>query len=112
MRYTAVLLSLAVLCNGSNALARNSREALNQFAGIPRSAVTKTEQAEWKRSPDDKITCVDQNLRPRGSTISALRERPSDGRVAPERASCQNQIAQMLLSRLTSAQLIRTALMD
>ena len=103
------LLSLAVLCNGSDALARNPRDVFNQFAGIPQSVVTKAVQAEWRRSPDAEITCVDQNLRPRGSSISTLIERsipPSDGRVAPERASCQNQMAQsILLSRLTSAQI-------
>jgi hypothetical protein len=58
-------------------------------------------QAEWRKSPDAEITCVEQNLRPRGSNISALIEQgipPSD----PERASCRNQMA--LLTRLTSAQ--------
>jgi hypothetical protein len=100
------LLSLAVLCNGSDALARNARDVFNQIAGIPQSAVTKAVQ--WRRSPDGEISCVDQNLRPGGSSISTLIDRSiplSDGRVAPGRAPCQNEMAQsILLSGLTRAQ--------
>jgi hypothetical protein len=107
-RLSWCLLSLAVLCNGGDALARNPRDVFNQVAGIPQSVGTKAVQTEWMRSPDAEITCVDQNLRPRGSRISTLIERsipPSDGRVVPERASCQNQMAQpILLSGITSAQ--------
>jgi hypothetical protein len=41
VRRFAALLSLAFLCNGGDALARNSLYAFNQFAGIPQSVVTK-----------------------------------------------------------------------
>jgi hypothetical protein len=109
VRHSAALLSLAVLCHGSDALARNPRHAFNQFAGISQSVVTKAVQAEWKKSPDVEITCVEQNLRPGGSSISALLEHgilTSDGGVAPDRASCRIQMAQsMLLTKLTSAQM-------
>ena len=94
------LLTLAVLCDGSDALARNPPDVFNQFAGIPQPVVSKAVQAEWRRSPDAEITCVDQNLRLRRSSISMLIERsipPSDGRIAPERSSCQNQMAQSTL---------------
>jgi hypothetical protein len=51
---------------------------------------------------------VGQNLRPGGSSKSALTEQgipTSDGGVAPERASCRIQMAQsILLTELTSAQ--------
>jgi hypothetical protein len=105
VRHSAALLSLAVLCNGSDALARNPRDVFDQFAGIPQLVVTQAVQAE---SPDAAITCVEQNLRPRGSSISALIELgipTSNGRVAPERASCLNQMGQSIhLTRLTSVQ--------
>jgi hypothetical protein len=108
VRHSAALLSLAVLCNGSDALARNHRDVFNQFAGIPQSVVTKAVQAEWRKSPDAEITCVGQSLRPGGSSKSALIEQGiprSDGGVAPERASCRIQMAQsILLAELTSAQ--------
>jgi hypothetical protein len=108
VRHSAALLSLAVLCNGSDALARNPRDVFNQFAGIPQSVVTKAVQAGWRKSPDAEITCVGQNLRPGGSSKSALIEQGiphSDGGVAPERASCRIQMAQsILLAELTSAQ--------
>jgi hypothetical protein len=77
VRHSAALLSLAVLCNGSDALARNPRDVFNQFAGIPQSVVTKAVQAEWRNSPDAEITCVGQNLRPGGSSKSALISRAS-----------------------------------
>jgi hypothetical protein len=101
------LLTLAVLCNGSDALARNARDVFNQFAGIPQPGVSKAVQAEWRRSPGAEITCVDQYLRPSGSGMSTLIERsiPPSGRVAPERASCEYQMAQsMLLTELTGVQ--------
>ena len=108
VRHSAALLSLAVLCNGSDALARNPRDVFKQFGGIPQSVVTKAVQAEWRKSPDAEITCVGQNLRPGGSSKSALIEQGiphSDGGVVPERASCRIQMAQsILLTELTSAQ--------
>jgi hypothetical protein len=108
VRHSAALLSLAVLCNGSDALARNPRDVLNQFAGIPQLVVTKAVQSEWRKSPEAEITCLAQNLRPQGRSISALIEHDiptSDGRVAPERASCRNQMAQSLPpTRLTGPQ--------
>jgi hypothetical protein len=108
VRHSAALLSLAVLCNGGDALARNPRDVLNQFAGIRQLVVTKAVQAEWMKSPDAEITCLAQNPRPQGRSISALIEQDiptSDGRVAPERASCRLQMAQsILLAERTSAQ--------
>jgi hypothetical protein len=67
-------LSLAVLCNGSDALARNPRDVFNQFAGIPQSVVTKAVQAQWRKSPDAEITCVGQNLRP-GERIAGVKRK-------------------------------------
>ena len=95
VRHSAALLSLAVLCNGSDALARNPRDVFPV-------------EAEWRKSPDAEITCVGRNLRPGGSSKPALIEQGiprSDGGVAPERASCRIQMAQLiLLAELTSAQ--------
>ena len=45
------LLTLAVLCNGSDALARNARDVFNQFAGIPQPGVSKAVQAESEEIP-------------------------------------------------------------
>jgi hypothetical protein len=105
VRHSAALLSLAVLCNGSDALAQNPRDVFKQFAGVPQSVVTNAVQAEWRKSPDAEITCVGQNLRPAGSSKSALIEQGiphSDGGVVPERASCRIQMAQsILLTELT-----------
>jgi hypothetical protein len=74
VRHSAALLSLAVLCNGSDALARNPRDVFNQFAGIPQSVVTKAVQAQWRKSPDAEITCVGQNLRP-GERIAGVKRK-------------------------------------
>jgi hypothetical protein len=108
VRHPAALLSLAVLCNGSDALARNPRDVFNRFADIPQSVVTKAVQGEWRKSPDAEIPCVGRNVRPGGSSKSALIEQGiphSDGGVARERASCWIQMAQsILLTELTSAQ--------
>jgi hypothetical protein len=107
VRHFAALLSLAILCHGSDALARNPRDAFNQFAGISQSVVTKAVQAEWRKPPDAETTCVEQNLRPGRSSISALPEHgipTSDGGAVPDRASCRIQMAQStLLTELTSA---------
>jgi hypothetical protein len=105
---SAAFLSFAFLCNGSEALARNPRDALNQFSGTSQSVVvTKAIQAEWRKSPDVEITCVEQDLRPGGASISALLElgiSTFDGGVARDRASCRIQMAQSVLpTRLTSA---------
>jgi hypothetical protein len=105
---SAAFLSFAFLCNGSEALARNPRDALNQFSGTSQSVVvTKAIQAEWRKSPDVEITCVGQDLQPGGASISALLElgiSTFDGGVARGRASCRIQMAQSVLpTRLTSA---------
>jgi hypothetical protein len=107
VRRTAALLSLAVLCNGSDALARNPRDVFNRFAGIPQSVVTKAVQGEWRKSPDAEIPCVGRNVRPGGSSKPALIEQGiphSDGGVARERASCWKMAQSILLTELTSAQ--------
>jgi hypothetical protein len=109
VRHSAALLSLAILCNGSDALARNPRDAVNQFAVITQSVVTKAVQAEWRKSPDPEITCVGQNLRPGGSSKSALIKQgipTSDEGVALERSFCRTQTAQSIpLTWLSSAQM-------
>jgi hypothetical protein len=107
VRHFAALLSLVVLCNSSDALARNPRDAFSEFAGIPQSVVTQAVQAGSRKSPDAEITCVG-HLRPGGSSKSALIEQgipTSDGGVAPERASCWIQMTQsIVLTALTGAQ--------
>jgi hypothetical protein len=107
VRHFAALLSLVVLCNSSDALARNPRDAFSEFAGIPQSVVTQAVQAGSRKSPDAEITCVG-HLRPGGSSKSALIEQgipTSDGGVAPERASCWIQMTQsIVLTALTDAQ--------
>jgi hypothetical protein len=69
--------------------------------GLPASRnCAKAVQAERRKSQDAEITCAEENLRPRGSSVSALTEQgipTSDGRVAPDRASCRNQMAQSML---------------
>jgi hypothetical protein len=100
-------LFLAVLCDGGEALARNPRDAFNRFAGISPSAVTKTIQADLRAALDAKTTCVDQSFPSMGLSTSVKDQSfpPSDGRVVPERASCQNQmLPSVLLTKLTSVQ--------
>jgi hypothetical protein len=92
VKQSAVLLSFAVICNVSHAFAQSP-----QFGGILQSVVTKAVQAEWRRFSDTEITCIEQTLRQRASSISAPIDRgipPSDAQIAVERASCRNQIAQ------------------
>jgi hypothetical protein len=106
--YSAVLLSLGILCIGSNALARSPGDVFNHFAGNQQLVGTKAAHAEWHRSPGADITCVEQNLRPRESSIAALMALgapTADGRVTPELAFCRNQMEQRILPTiLTSAQ--------
>jgi hypothetical protein len=106
--HSAALLSLAVLCICSDALARSPGDVFDHFAGTPQLVVTKVAHAEWRKSPDAEITCVEQDLRPRGIEHSASDRAgipSSDGRVAPGHAPCRNQMRQpVLLTRLTSAQ--------
>jgi hypothetical protein len=100
-------LFLAVLCDGGEALARNPRDAFNRFAGISQSTVTKTIQADLRAALDAKTTCVDQGFRSMGLSTSVKDQSfpSSDGRVVPERASCQNQmLPSVLLTKLTSVQ--------
>src|SRR5262249_8795295 len=106
--HSAALLSFAVLCIGSDALARSPGDVFDHFAGNPQLVVTKAVHAEWRKSPDAEITCVEQDPRPRGIEHNGSDRAgiPSpDGRVAPGHAPCRNQTRQpVLLSRLTSAQ--------
>jgi hypothetical protein len=107
VRQYVTLLFLAVLCDGGEALARNPRDAFNRFAGISQSNVTETIQADLRAALDVKTICVDQSFRSMGLSTSVKDQSfpPSDGRVVPERASCQNQmLPSVLLTKLTSVQ--------
>jgi hypothetical protein len=107
VRHCVTLLFLAVLCDGGEALARNPRDAFNRFAGISQSNVTETIQADLRAALDVKTICVDQSFRSMGLSTSVKDQSfpPSDGRVVPERASCQNQmLPSVLLTKLTSVQ--------
>jgi hypothetical protein len=108
VRHSAALLSLAVLCSGTDALAQNPRDVFDHFTGNSKLVVTKAAEAEWRKSPEAEISCVEQDFRPRTSSVSALIEPDiptSGGRVAPKRASCRSPMAQsILLTRLASAQ--------
>jgi hypothetical protein len=103
VKQSTVLLSFAVICNVSHAFAQSP-----QFGRILQSVVTKAVQAEGRRFSDTEMTCIEQTLRQRGSSISAPMEGgipPSDAQIAAERASCRNQIAQPIsLTRTTSPQ--------
>jgi hypothetical protein len=100
LKQSTVLLSFAVICNVSHTFAQSPR-----FGGQP---ITKAVKAEWRRFSDAEITCIEQTLRQRGSTISTPGDQgipPSDAQVAAERTSCRNQIAQPIsLTRTTSPQ--------
>jgi hypothetical protein len=103
VKQSTVLLSVAVICNVGLAFAQSP-----QFGGIPQWVVTKAVQVEWRRFSDTEMTCIEQTLRQRGSTMSAPIGQgipPSDAQIAAERASCRNQIAQPIsLTRTTSPQ--------
>jgi hypothetical protein len=97
IRSLAVLCALALPFNVSPAAAQNPRDLFNTFNGMVQSAVKQAVQSEWKKLPDAEIACMEETLRKRGSSVSTLAERgipPSDPRIAPERASCRNQVAQ------------------
>jgi hypothetical protein len=103
VKQSAVLLSFAVICNVSHAFAQSP-----QFQEILQSVVTKAVQAEPWRFSDTEITCEEQTLGHRASSISAPLAwgvPTSDAQMAAERASCRNQIAQPIsLTRTTSPQ--------
>jgi hypothetical protein len=98
---SAALLSLAVLCIGSDALARSPGNVFDHFAGKPQLVATKA-------APDAEITCVEQDLRPQGIEHSGSDRAGipgSDGRAGPGHAPCRNEMRQpVLLTRLTGAQ--------
>jgi hypothetical protein len=50
VRHSAALLSFAVLCIGSYALARIPGDVFDHFAGNPQLVVTKAVHAEWRKS--------------------------------------------------------------
>jgi hypothetical protein len=86
-------LTLAAGMHATNpALAQNINDLLTIFGGDRQRATRQAAQAEWRRLPPAEITCIDQRLRRKGSSVEALVRRgvkPSAGRLIELRSSCR-----------------------
>ena len=76
------------------ALAQNARDMMNVFGTIMQSALVQATQAEWRKLPPARLSCVDETLRQRGISLQALIGdgiTPSDSRISAVLMSCRSQ---------------------
>jgi hypothetical protein len=95
-RVGAVFGLLCSVFANSPVTAQNQNDIINIFGAIVRSGVTLAAQSAWEKLPPSKITCVDQRLRQRGSSINSAIQQgigPTDARVFDVRSACRNQLA-------------------
>ena len=89
-----LLIGLGFAVTASPSVAQNARDVMNIFGAIMQSAVVQTTQAEWKKLPRAKLSCVDETLRQRGINLQALISSgitPSDTRISDVLGSCRSQ---------------------
>jgi hypothetical protein len=73
------------------ALAQNINDLLTIFGGEKQRAARQA-QVEWRRLPPAEMSCIDQGLRRKGSSVEALVRRgvrPSAARLIELRSSCR-----------------------
>jgi hypothetical protein len=74
------------------AFAQNINDLLTIFGGDRQRAARQAAQAEWRRLPPAEMSCIDQGLRRKGSSVEALVRRgvkPSAARLIELRSSCR-----------------------
>ena len=91
-RFTFAALTLAAGMHATNpAFAQNINDLLTIFGG-DRQRAARHAQTEWRRLPPAEMSCIDQGLRRKGSSVEALVRRgvkPSAARLIELRSSCR-----------------------
>jgi hypothetical protein len=96
MREVFAPIFLALSAFVAPAFAQNPQGMFNLFGGLMQSAVGQATEKEWRKIPQNELTCIDQSLRARGSSVQYFIQRgiaPANAPIAADRASCQRQIA-------------------
>ena len=91
----AVLFSVGLTCE--TVFAQSGSDIVNIFGGLVQSAINQAIQAEWRKLPPAEISCIDENLRQRGTSIGQVAQQgfsPNDGRLAEVRRSCRSSVVQ------------------
>ncbi len=84
------------LSSAPSASAQNPRDIIDLLGGIMRSAIAQAAQAEWQKLPPAEVTCVDQVLQSRGTSLRRSIEQgiaPTDARMSEARSICRAQFA-------------------
>ena len=91
-KFTFAALTLAAGMHATNpAFAQNINDLLTIFGG-DRQRAARHAQTEWRRLPPAEMSCIDQGLRRKGSSVEALVRRgvkPSAARLFELRSSCR-----------------------
>ena len=91
-KFTFAALTLAAGMHATNpAFAQNINDLLTIFGG-DRQRAARHAQTEWRRLPPAEMSCIDQGLRRKGSSVEALVRRgvkPSAARLIELRSSCR-----------------------
>ena len=90
-----VLFSVGFGCEG--AFAQSGSDIINIFGGLVQTAISQAIQAEWRKIPPAEISCIDENLRQRGTSIGQLAQQgfsPNDARLSDVRSFCRRGVAQ------------------
>jgi hypothetical protein len=88
----AAFMVIAVMEATNPAYAQNTSDPLTQFGGDKQRAARQAE-AEWRRLPPAEMSCINQRLRHKGSSVEALVRRgvkPSAARLIELRSSCRD----------------------
>ena len=91
----AVLFSVSLTCEP--VFAQSGGDIVNIFGGLVQSAINQAIQAEWRKLPPAEISCIDDNLRQRGTSVGQVIQQgfsPSDGRLAELRRVCRTGLVQ------------------
>lgn len=91
----AVLFSVGLTCEP--VVAQSGGDIVNIFGGLVQSAINQAIQAEWRKLPSAEVSCIDENLRQRGTSIGQAVQQgfsPNDGRLAELRRFCRTGFVQ------------------
>lgn len=91
----AVLFCVGLTCEA--AFAQSGSDIVNIFGGLVQTAISQAIQAEWRKLPPAEISCIDENLRQRGTSVGQVAQQgfsPNDGRLAEVRRFCRTGVVQ------------------
>ncbi|NPU13071.1 hypothetical protein HL666_20075 [Bradyrhizobium sp. 83002] len=91
-RAAAISALFGGICSCHIAKAQSANDIINIFGGMVQAAIGQAIQAEWKKLPLDEVSCIDRNLRDRGSSLGALIQQnigPGDVRLGDIRSGCR-----------------------